>query len=270
MELKQQQKIIRVFDDSDKAKGNLSTVVRLQKIMSFDELSDLAHQTHIKNNIATTCFINEVDNTHYDVQCFNDDKAIQCCGHGMIAVAKIVFENSKISNIVLNQSASASNKESEIVLTLPRMFSKRCDVPDWANKVMTFSAGYLLPNHAAISDKLDGYLLLEFNPSLSLDVFSGLLLDLNTVCESTKRAVVVIQFDEKSRHLYTRYFAPQYGVKEDIATGSVMRFVADYIMQTYDIAEYQVSQCSKEGGFMNIKCRDKDVLITANVSVESI
>ena len=261
--------IIRVFGDSDEAQGNLSTVVRLQKIMSFDDLSNLAHQTYKQSNVSTTCFINEVDNTHFDVQCFNDDKAIQCCGHGMIAAAKTVFENSRISSIVLNQSVLALNKGSEIELTLPRMFSKGCDVPDWVNKVMTFDGGYLLPNHAAISDKLDGYILLEFNPNLSLDVFSGLLLDLNTVCEKTKRAIVIIQLDEKNGHLYTRYFAPQYGVKEDSATGSVMRFVADYIMQTYSIAEYQVNQCSKEGGFMKINCRGKDIVITANVSVES-
>ena len=270
MELEQQQQIIRVFGDSDKAQGNLSTVVRLQKRMSFDELSNLSHEIYKNNNIATTCFINEVDSTHYDVQCFNDDNAIQCCGHGMMAAAKTVFEKSRISNLFLNQNVSALNKENEIELTLPRMLSKGCDVPSWAKKVMTFGAGYILPNHAAISDKSDGYLLLEFNPNLSLDVFSGLLLDLNTVCESTKRAVVIIQFDEKNRHLYTRYFAPQYGVKEDVATGSVMRFVADYILQAYDITEYQVKQCSKEGGFMKIKCRDKDVLITANVSVESV
>ena len=268
MEVKYQ--IIRVFGDSDEVQGNLSTVVRLQKRMSFNELSNLAHQKYKQSNVSTTCFIYEVDKTHFDVQCFSDDNAIQCCGHGMIAAAKIVFENSKISNIILNQSVSASKKGSEIELTLPRMFSTKCDVPDWANKVMTFGGGYLLPNQAAISDKLDGYLLLEFNPNLSLDVFSGLLLDLNTVCESTKRAVVIIQFDEKNRHLYTRYFAPQYGVLEDSATGSVLRFVADYIMQTYDIAEYQVNQCSKEGGFMIINCREKDIVITTNVRVESI
>ena len=268
MEVKYQ--IIRVFSDSDEVQGNLSTVVRLQKRMSFDELSSLAHQKYQQSNVSTTCFINEVDSTHFDVQCFSDDKAIQCCGHGMIAAAEVVFENSKITNIIFNQSVSVLNKGSEIELTLPRMFSKVSDVPDWANKVMTFGGGYLMPNQTAISDKLDGYFLLEFNPNLSLDVFSGLLLDLNTVCESTKRAVVIIQFDDKNRHLYTRYFAPQYGVNEDSATGSVMRFVADYIMQTYDIAEYQVSQCSKEGGFMKINCREKDIVITANVSTESI
>lgn len=262
--------IIRVFSDNDEVQGNLSTVVRLQKRMSFDELSNLAHQAYKKSNVATTCFINEVDSIHFDVQCFSDDKAIQCCGHGMIAAAKVVFENSNLANIILNKSVSALNKGSEIELTLPRMFSNECDVPDWANKVMTFGVGYFSPNQAAITDKLDGYLLFEFNPNLSLDVFSGLLLDLNTICESTNRAVVIIQFDEKNRHLYTRYFAPQYGVKEDRATGSVMRFVADYIKQKYNIAEYQVSQCSKEGGFMKINCREKDIIITANVSAESI
>ena len=262
--------IIRVFSDNDEVQGNLSTVVRLQKRMSIDELSNLAHQAYKQSNVATTCFISEVDSTHFDVECFNDDKAIQCCGHGMIAAAKVVFENSKIVNIILNQNVSVVNKGDEIELTLPLLPSNGCDMPSWANKAITFDGGYLLPNQVAISDNLDGYLLLEFNPNLSLDVFSGLLLDLNMVCDSTNRAVVIIQFDEKKRHLYTRYFAPQYGVTEDSATGSVMRFVSDYIMQSYDITEYQVSQCSKEGGFMRINCREKDIVITANVSAGSI
>ena len=65
-----------------------------------------------------------------------------------------------------------------------------------------------------------------------------------------------------------RYFAPQYGVLEDTATGSVMRFVADYIEKNYKIKHYDVSQCSAEGGFMKIDCNTETVKITANAYIE--
>lgn len=263
-------KCIRVFANNKGAQGNLSAVVTLKKnISDLNKLLYTANKIYKDKNIATTCFIVKVDSEHFDVRCFNAESEIQCCGHGMIAAAKTVFDNSKVSNIVLNKNVFAVKKENEIGLCLSRIPAIVCEIPDWANKSMAFNAGIMLPNKAAISEEIEGYLLFEFNPNLSLDVFSSLLLDLNTVCERTKRAIVIIQFDEKNRHLYTRYFAPQYGVKEDSATGSVMRFVADYIMQTYNIAEYQVKQCSKEGGFMKVKCRDKDVLITANATTES-
>jgi len=262
--------LIRVFNNDDGAQGNQSAVVTLKKkITGVDELSHIATNIYKEKSVATSCFIINEDNEQFEVRCFNRDSEIQCCGHGLIAAAKVIFSRSKLINIVLNRNIAAVNKDDEIELSLPRISAKVCETADWANKAMTYGGECLLPNQTAISEKLDGYLLFEFNPNLSLDVFSELLLDLNTVCESTKRAIVIIQFDEENRHLYTRYFAPQYGVKEDSATGSVMRFVGDYIMQTYNIAEYQVNQCSKEGGYMKIKCREKDVLITANATIES-
>ena len=263
-------RLIRVFSDDDGAQGNLSAIVTLKKeITNLNELSHVSYNIYKENNIATTCFISKVDNEHFEARCFNAALEIQCCGHGMIAAAKTIFDDIKISNVILNKNILAVNKGNEIEISLPRVTAKNCEVPDWANKVMTFREGYISPDQAAISDKLDGYLLLEFNPNLSLDVFSGLLLDLNMLCESTKRALVITQFDEENRCLYTRYFAPQYGVKEDSATGSVMRFVGDYIMKTYNIAEYKVSQRSKEGGFMKIKHQEQSILITASVSTES-
>ena len=111
-------------------------------------------------------------------------------------------------------------------------------------------------------------MLLEFKPALPLEVFRAMKIDLKKVCENTQRAIVVVQFDKKNKHLYTRYFAPQYGVSEDIATGSVMRFVGDYIEKTYQTKHFDVSQCSSQGGFMKVECKADNIIITANASME--
>ena len=45
-----------------------------------------------------------------------------------------------------------------------------------------------------------------------------------------------------------RYFAPQYGVEEDIATGSAMRVLAQYWSSRFK--QLTVYQCSPQGGLL--------------------
>ena len=267
--------LVRVFDKPNIAKGNQAAVFleASPDTLHNNELICLSADIYKDKGIATTCFISELTSGQYEVQCFNDKTAIQCCGHGMIAAAKIIFTKNNLSTIIINENISASHNVDEagrdvVELTLPWLPAKLQPVPVWANDVITFENKKLLPGKAAVSEKDDGYLLLEFVPVLSLEIFRGMQLDLKQVCDNTKRAVVVVQFDQKSKHLYMRYFAPQYGVPEDIATGSVMRFVGDYIEQNYQCSEFDVNQCSTLGGYMKINCKTKHIMITANASME--
>ena len=141
-------------------------------------------------------------------------------------------------------------------------------MPGWLNHVITIDKEKLIPNKAAVSSQSDGYLLVEFEPALPANVFRAMQLDLKQICDNTKQAIVVVQFDQENVHLSMRYFAPQYGVPEDAATGSVMRFVADYIEQRYQCTHFDVTQCSSQGGFMTIDCMTEHIQITANATME--
>lgn len=267
--------LVRVFDKPEEAQGNLAVVFFDDNQINLPhELTSISFYIYKQKGVATTCFISQVVSGHYDVRCFNGDKAIQCCGHGMIAAAKTVFSICGLSTIIINEHITASHNINEaghdvVELKLPRLSARLQTVPKWVRDAITFGGEKRVPSQAAVSVQDDGYLLLEFEPALPLEVFRALQLDLKQVCENTKRAIVLLQFDQKNEHLYTRYFAPQYGVDEDIATGSVMRFVGDYIEQNYQCAHFDVSQCSSQGGFMKIDCKAKSVIITANASMES-
>lgn len=267
--------LVRVFNKAEEAQGNQAVVFfKDSQIDLPHELSGISAEIYKQKGVATTCFISQVVSGHYKVQCFTGNKAIQCCGHGMIAAAKTIFSYDGLSSIIINENVTASQNIDEagcdvVVLELPRLLARSQAVPGWVNEAIAFDRAKLLPGKAAVSEKNDGYLLLEFEPTLPLDVFRALQLDLKLVCENTKRAIVLVQFDQENEHLYTRYFSPQYGVLEDIATGSVMRFVGDYIEQNYQLAHFDVSQCSSQGGFMKINCQAERILITANATIES-
>lgn len=267
--------LVNVFAEPNGAKGNQAAIIFQNKqTYRIDEQSKISLEVCQHNGLSTVCFISPIKSQNYNVRCFNEDKQIQCCGHGLIAAAKTIFNTSELSTISINKNTKAyrqidNDAVDSVIIELPRLSAKTVDVPDWFEKTIVFNGEIVKPDTAAISEQEDGYLLIEFETLLPLEVFQALKLDLKQVCENTKRAIVVLQFDQDKKHLYTRYFAPQYGVAEDIATGSVMRFVADFIEKKYQYSHFDVSQCSSLGGFMKIDCKEESILITANVRMES-
>lgn len=258
--------LIRVFHKDEDIQGNSALVY-------FDYLPDI--NTRLKlfsaNRIATHCVVNSVNDDLYNIRCFNNRYEIQCCGHGMIASAKALFALGEKSQITINNVIYASyNSDKTISLSLPRLSAQLVSPPGWVEDMLRFNAKMYLPAQVALSDKNDGYLLLEFEPPLAIDVFRGLQVDSRVICEHTKRAVVLVQFDQAKQHLYTRYFAPQYGMEEDSATGSVMRFVGDYIEKKYQCSTFAVSQCSAQGGYMKIECEAERIVIRADAKIESV
>lgn len=267
--------LINVFAKPNEAQGNQAAVI-LQNEQTYlaGKQSTISLDICQHDGLSTVCFISPINNQNYNVRCFNQDKQIQCCGHGLIAAAKTIFSTGDLIAININENTKAfhqiDNESGDgVMLELPRLLAQQAKVPDWIDKTIVFDSEIVEPDKAALSEKEDGYLLLEFETLLPLDMFQGIKLDLKQICENTKRAIVVLQFDQENKHLYTRYFAPQYGVDEDIATGSVMRFVADYIEKKYQCSHFDVSQCSSLGGFMTIDCKAESVLITANAKRES-
>ena len=268
--------LVRVFNKAKVAKGNQAAIFLSSSPITLpqNELIRLSADIHKDKGVTTTCFTAELEAGQYEVQCFNNKSAIQCCGHGMIAAAKNIFVENKLSKIIINKNITASRNIDEtgndvVKLSLPRLYSRLQIVPDWANDVINFENEKLTPNKSAISEDDDGYLLLELSSVLPLKVFREMQLDTNKICDNTKHAVVIIQFDKEKESLAMRYFAPQYGVDEDVATGSVMRFVADYIEKNYQCVQLDVTQYSSLGGYMKVNCGEEKVFITANASMET-
>jgi PhzF family phenazine biosynthesis protein len=262
-----------VFNKPDKAQGNRAALINESNHVDLPlDRSKLSADMYNNLGIDTTCFISMVTTDHYNVQCFNNKNAIQCCGHGMIAAAKNIFTETSLSKITINHNVTASRNPDDydvIELKLPRLTATIHTVPAWTHELIRLNDKYLVADHAAVSEQNDGYLLLEIDSDISINDFSRLQVDLKKICENTQRAIVIMQFDKAKQYLWMRYFAPQYGVSEDSATGSVQRFVADYIEQRYQSKHFEVSQCSPQGGYMKVDCFPEGIQITANASLES-
>jgi predicted PhzF superfamily epimerase YddE/YHI9 len=67
----------------------------------------------------------------------------------------------------------------------------------------------------------------------------------------TLRAIIACSWSgDKPGVIRFRYFAPQYGVAEDSATGSAMRILLDYCQQNYQLEYLEAFQCSPAGGVL--------------------
>lgn len=266
--------IVTVFNQDEGVEGNQALIIYVDHFSELDDQFITAERKQFFNNtqnerIATLCFLTVVNENNIILRCFTVSHEIQCCGHGMIAAAKIIFTKTKLNHVLINNEASANSDNEKVILNLPRINSTIENIPLWTKAIFRLSRKFIEPCYAACSDEEDGYLLIELSTLLTRKDFSELEIDLDSICKNTKRAVVVVIFDKNSQQLLMRYFAPQYGSAEDTATGSVMRFVADYIAAQYRHTKYRVLQCSQKGGYMEIDCNIDSVMIKANALLES-
>ena len=89
----------------------------------------------------------------------------------------------------------------------------------------------------------------------------------------TRRALVVTcSVSEPARqcaeHIHFRYFAPQYGVPEDTATGSAMRVLASYWQRCGLGPQLVALQCSPQGGLLHSHIRDGLTWVGGRVMAE--
>jgi len=182
------------------------------------------------------------------VQCFSaGGQLIQCCGHGLLAAACSWQQRLERDNLwlLMNGSAVFSWREGDITwLRFDTVPTQRQPIPDWAEQILGVSQ--LAIASALAGDKLS-YLVLQWPDGFDL---TKLQRPTAALAEHTQRGLICTaaqpKWGEKIIHL--RYFAPQYGVDEDAATGSAMRILADYWYPRFDqLAAYQ---CSEQGGWL--------------------
>ena len=127
-------------------------------------------------------------------------------------------------------------------LGFARVRCRGSELPAWA--LSQFGAE---PMAAALAGPEDGYLILHWPDNFQL---KRLRVPTAAVGASTRRAVIVTcrDTDAATDTIHLRYFAPQYGIVEDSATGSAMRILADYWAQTCGLEGLHGRQDSPRGG----------------------
>ena len=100
---------------------------------------------------------------------------------------------------------------------------------------------------AALAGSAQGYLVLQWPDDFDL---KQLRRPTSILSKQTERALICTAAHPGmgEGEIQLRYFAPQYGVEEDSATGSAMRVLADYWYPRF--SQLTAYQCSAGGGLL--------------------
>ena len=185
------------------------------------ELKSLYQSTH--------CHVWPVSTDTLIVECHNQTRKIQCCGHGLLSAASYWLEEHTIKKLTLTMSDAeivAVKENDKTWLRFQTLETTKCTAPRWCKQVLGVE-----PIKAATAGDDNGYLILQYPDNFMLSSISAPGKDLQ---RHTQRAIIACCISkDNNADINLRYFAPQYGTNEDTATGSAMRAIADYWSPRY-------------------------------------
>lgn len=215
-------------------------------------------------------------NGHYVAESYTPAGAhIQFCGHGAMAAAWWVLHAIEASRrFVAFTSAHHSwharrseptEADTDIALAYARPDPLGCAVPEFAPACLGSQ-----PVAAATVGDAAGYLVIEVGSALTVQQLQP---DLAALGAATGRALIVTARAPLAANAAPhrlpgcvfRYFAPQYGVPEDAATGSAAVQLAAYWSARLPAAKLTLRQLSPQGAAMQVACHADTVELLARV-----
>ncbi|MCL9783472.1 PhzF family phenazine biosynthesis protein [Vibrio sp. S4M6] len=181
----------------------------------------------------------------YEVSCSQNGYCIECCGHGLLcAAASILSTQTNRASLRINGNIiPAKLNEGKIWLRFTKLSGNLITLPSWINQAFHFINP--ISNQCIQATEYggeQGYLLLEWPPMTDLTQMN---ISSAVITQFTQRAVICVAKGEWQALVKFRYFAPQYGVAEDMATGSAARVVAAHFG-----GKLTLHQVSSSGGLM--------------------
>jgi predicted PhzF superfamily epimerase YddE/YHI9 len=181
------------------------------------------------------------------VRCWTPSgRPISLCGHGLLCCGRAWHRLGRpVSRMTMNGMSLAFRCAEDLAwIGLPSIESRACRVPAWTRDVF-----HSIPWRAALAGDESGYLVLEWPAGFDL---SSLPVPGSALGRRTGRSLIVTCADDvdPAFDIQLRYFAPQHGVPEDMATGSAMRVLASYWSNRELDERLTAWQCSPRGGVL--------------------
>ncbi|MEM1112831.1 MAG: PhzF family phenazine biosynthesis protein [Pseudomonadota bacterium] len=199
---------------------------------------------------ATQCLTWPLASRSAAVACFTAGAhRIQCCGHGLLSCAHLWLTDWDGQGTLFNGEAAlpCEFRADRTWVGLPQLRTRPCEVPVWASAVLGCAV-----SGSAVAGADDGYLVLEVADTVSLQ---AVLPPTESLARHTARALIVT-CQGSGEDIHYRYFAPQYGVPEDSATGSALRVLAPYWQHRGLPNCLAARQDSQAGGLLFSELRD--------------
>jgi len=210
-----------------------------------------------KSNHPATVFLNqnEITKPYCKIRWFNQTNEIKRCGHGTLAAANFLLHYfsycPKIFISKCNERFKIKIKRQQTQLVLASIESIKSPCYRKLQRVFSLSI-----KAAYSSANKNGYTLLLFNAQ---DDLTRLQVDFKALSQLHKNAVIALTVQNTIAHF--RYFAPQFGVNEDTATGSAVSVIAPLLFRLCGLNEVTLIQQSPNGALLNYKFNSGQVVI---------
>lgn len=218
--------------------GNPAAVCPLDEWLDDKMLQNIAAE----NNLAETAYI-VTEGDGFRIRWFTPKSEVDLCGHATLASAHIFFNHlgftdNEISFYSRSGILKVRNDGDMLTLNFPTDKIEKVDIPEFLLK-----AFHEIPVEA-YKGNLDYMLVFESQKQVEE---GNPVLDL--VAQSGTRGVIITA-KGNDMDFVSRYFAPQFGINEDPATGSAHTTLIPYWYGKTGKAKMKAMQLSSRRGYL--------------------
>ena len=263
------------FSPANNLKGSSALIVIYENGLTSKTMQYIASQSiH-----PATVFLNqnEITKRHCKIRWFNQISEIKRCGHGTLAAANFLIKHfgycPKAFISMSHERFTIKEKKQRAQLLLKSIEPQKSKLAkDELQNVFSLAikAAY------STGDK-NGYTVVLFNKEFSEEFdkefnknpdekqdLKSLRVDFKALSKAHKNAVIALNIqniNEKTAIVQFRYFAPQFGVNEDSATGSAVSVIAPLLFRLLGLNKAKLIQQSNNGALLNYEFNNAKVLI---------
>ncbi|MBB1356407.1 PhzF family phenazine biosynthesis protein, partial [Pseudoalteromonas sp. SR45-5] len=251
-------------------KGSSALIVIYKIGLTSKTMQYIASQS----NHPATVFLNqnEITKRHCNIRWFNQTSEIKRCGHGTLAAANFLIKYfgycPEVFTSMSNERFTIRVKKQRAQLLLKSIEPKKSELAKGELKSVFSSA---IKATYSTGDK-NGYTVVlfneEFNKEFSKDVekddLKSLHVDFKALSKLHKNAIIALSIknkDKKNAIAHFRYFAPQFGVNEDSATGSAVSVIAPLLFRLHGLNKAKLIQQSNNGALLSYEFSNAKVVI---------
>ncbi|MBB1379833.1 PhzF family phenazine biosynthesis protein [Pseudoalteromonas sp. SR43-2] len=254
------------YSPANNLKGSSALIVIYKIGLTSKTMQYIASQS----NHPATVFLNqnEITKRHCNIRWFNQTSEIKRCGHGTLAAANFLIKYfgycPEVFISMSHERFTIRVKKQRAQLLLKSIEPKKSELA----KGELQSVFSLAIKAAYSAGENNGYTVVLFNEEFSKDVekddLKSLHVDFKALNKLHKNAVIALSIkniDKKNAIAHFRYFAPQFGVNEDSATGSAVSVIAPLLFRLHGLNKAKLIQQSNNGALLSYEFSNAKVVI---------
>ena len=258
------------YSPANNLKGSSALIVIYKNGLTSKTMQYIASQS----NHPATVFLNqnEITKRHCKIRWFNQTSEIKRCGHGTLAAANFLIKYfgycPEAFTSMSNERFTIRVKKQRAQLLLKSIEPKKRELAKGELKSVFSSA---IKAAYSTGDK-NGYTVVlfndefnkEFSKEFEKDDLKSIRIDFKALCALHKNAVIALSIknkDKKNAIAHFRYFAPQFGVNEDSATGSAVSVIAPLLFRLHGLNKAKLIQQSNNGALLSYELNNAKVVI---------